>query len=130
MAFAAFLIGVLKLYWIGTFTVTLLEKLIIATRSMASSKRSINVLTAGGSAVEPPLLLIDPERSSTSDITSFARVAWALAATSMVFQRGRIRMKKVLIVAVALTVNSVLLLASVLKATLTTGGPLSRPEAP
>src|SRR5664280_3205855 len=35
----------------------------------------MKVMTAGGSAVDPPLPVMEPERSSTSDITSLPRVA-------------------------------------------------------
>ena len=48
----------------------------------------MNVVTAGGSAVDPPLLTIEPERSNTNDITSLPRVAWALSLTEKVFRLG------------------------------------------
>ena len=64
-------------------------------------------MTAGGSAVDPPLLVMEPERSNTNDIISLPRVAWAPSLTEKVCRFGNIRMKNVLMVAVAVTLTSV-----------------------
>jgi hypothetical protein len=86
----------------------------------------MKLVTAGPSAVEPPLRVIEPDLSSIIDITSLGRVACALALIVNVPKPGSMRMKKVLMVAVALTFTTELLLASVVTLIMTTGAEVSR----
>ena len=58
---------------------------------------------------------------------SLGRVVWALELTCNVLSAGSTPRKKVLIVAVALTFTTALLLASEVMVTLSTGGAVSRP---
>src|ERR1017187_8435272 len=129
MLWTALVIALLKFVPMFTSTFAIDEKLTIATRSLVSSKLPRKLTTAGGSACAPPLKFIEPDLSNTNDIISLGRVTWALELMFNVWNAGRRRIKMVFIVAVASTLTSLLLLASVVTAMLSTGGLWLRPAS-
>src|ERR1019366_2300029 len=119
----------------GTSTLAVDEKLIMAAMSRVSSKLLMKCVTAPGRYFPPKVVaetgFIDPERSKTTDKINWARVACALADTVSVFHAGRMRIKKVLILVVAVTVRSVLTpFAALLTTMVGVTGPTSRRGAP